>query len=213
MSLQKVGRRRKADYLPDLPEPKERILKAALQLFQEKGYAGVAIRDITSAADVTQATLYHHFGDKKGLYIAVVVQTLEEILKSLRKAIFTPGFENQLVEMLTVFYRYRRASIGTMLHEMTIHDEFTVEDAQIVGTVINEGWRASVEWLMNEAIRRGELRPGNVAFYTQVIFELGFSFARSPLGNWTGWSEERQIAEVVKLLLNGFGLEEKPALI
>lgn len=212
MTLQKVGRR-KADPQENQPEPKERIFSSALQLFQEKGYSGVSIRDIMAAADVTQATIYHHFGDKKGLYKAIVAQTLEDILRELRRAALSSYFENQLSEMLIIFYRYRKVGVGTLLYEMTTHEDFTVKDLQLVGSIMNNGWRSTVERVVRDAMRRGEIRRGNVAFYTQVIIEMGFSFARSPIGNWTGWDEERQINEVVSLLLNGLGSDRKPGFI
>jgi AcrR family transcriptional regulator len=49
----------------------ERLLGVATALFARKGYDAVSIRDIASEADVTLSSLYHHFGDKRQLYIAV----------------------------------------------------------------------------------------------------------------------------------------------
>ena len=211
MSLQKVGRR-KADSQPHV-EPKERILKSARQLFEEKGYAGVAIRDILKAAQVTQPTLYYHFGDKKGLYKAVVIEIVENILLELNQIGQNILFETQLIEILNIFYRYRRTSVGTMLYEMAAHEDFGVEDLEQVGKLVNQGWRPTIERRVRDAMRRGELRRRNATFYTQIIFEMGFSFARSPLGNWTGWDEARQIDEIATLLLNGFGVEQKSSSI
>ncbi len=207
MSLQKVGRR-KADPDGNEIEPKERITQCALGLFQEKGYAGVSIRDIIGAAGVTQATLYYHFGDKKGLYRVILVKVLEDILLEIMKISPVSPFEDQLIHLLTIFYHYRRLSVGTMLYEMTTHEDFEVKDLQKVGAIVNQGWRPAVEKMVREGMRRGEVRRRNVTFYTQLIFEMGFSFARSPLGNWTGWDEERQISELASLLVNGMGSEQ-----
>jgi len=208
LEAKKSGRRVKSETANAQIASKTRILLCATRLFQEKGYTGVAIRDVTTAADVTASTVYHYFKDKKGLFVAIVLATLENILEDLNKASYASGFEMQLTELLAVFYRHRHSGIGNMLHEMTIHQDFEVADLQEVGLLVNQQWRNLVEKLVKEAVQHEELRPGNNTYYTQVIIEMGFSLARSPLGNWTGWSEERQIAEATKLLLNGFAAKK-----
>jgi AcrR family transcriptional regulator len=49
----------------------ERILDAAEQLFAQRGYHGVSLRDITRAAGVDVALVSYHFGGKRELFTAV----------------------------------------------------------------------------------------------------------------------------------------------
>jgi AcrR family transcriptional regulator len=51
---------------------RERLLKAAMRLFASRGYAATSVRDIVSAAGVTAPSLYHHFGNKEGLFLAIM---------------------------------------------------------------------------------------------------------------------------------------------
>ena len=37
-------------------------------LFVRKGYAGVAMREIAEASDVTKSLIHHHFGSKQALW-------------------------------------------------------------------------------------------------------------------------------------------------
>jgi len=46
-----------------------RLLKAAFQLFADKGYAETTVAEIAAAADVTEMTFYRHFGSKDQLLI------------------------------------------------------------------------------------------------------------------------------------------------
>jgi len=48
------------------------LMKAALQLFTEKGYAGASTREIVESCGVTKPTLYYHFGSKDHLYRSIL---------------------------------------------------------------------------------------------------------------------------------------------
>ena len=47
---------------------------AALRWFSEQGYEKASVGAICEQANVTAGALYHHYGDKKGLFAAVVEQ-------------------------------------------------------------------------------------------------------------------------------------------
>lgn len=51
---------------------RELLLRAALQLFSERGFRNTSVRDITRAAGVTEAVLYHYFANKVDLWTAVL---------------------------------------------------------------------------------------------------------------------------------------------
>jgi AcrR family transcriptional regulator len=50
----------------------QRILEVAKELFTQRGFSNVAVRDICRAADVTPPTLYYYFKNKEALFDAVV---------------------------------------------------------------------------------------------------------------------------------------------
>lgn len=56
---------------------RDRILKAAEDIFLEKGFQKATIRDICSAAHANVAAVNYHFQDKEGLYISVVASIME----------------------------------------------------------------------------------------------------------------------------------------
>ncbi|TFH20877.1 MAG: TetR/AcrR family transcriptional regulator [Myxococcales bacterium] len=53
-------------------ETRRRLLETATRLFSERGYDGVSVKDIATAAGVSQGSLFWHFGSKQGLLFRVV---------------------------------------------------------------------------------------------------------------------------------------------
>lgn len=55
-----------------IEETRQKLVAAARRQFGSVGYAETVMDDLTAQAGLTRGALYHHFGDKKGLFLAVV---------------------------------------------------------------------------------------------------------------------------------------------
>ena len=65
----------------EAPATRDLILDAAERCFAERGFAGVSMREIAAAAGLkNQASLYHHFRDKRALYEAVLARGITPII-------------------------------------------------------------------------------------------------------------------------------------
>jgi TetR/AcrR family acrAB operon transcriptional repressor len=51
---------------------KQNILAAGLEVFSRKGYKSTRVDDIANEANVTTGAIYHHFGGKSDLFLALV---------------------------------------------------------------------------------------------------------------------------------------------
>lgn len=60
------------------------ILDRARQLFATKGYAATGTEEIIAGLGITRGALYHQFGDKLGVFQAVVAQAYDETIGYLR---------------------------------------------------------------------------------------------------------------------------------
>lgn len=74
-------RRLRADMIA---ETRASLIAAAREAFGTIGYAAASMDDLTAAAGLTRGALYHHFGDKKGLFAAVIDQIDAEMTIRLR---------------------------------------------------------------------------------------------------------------------------------
>ncbi len=85
--------RRKASHLPARgpgrpaggdTAVREALLESARRLFLARGFGSVTIRQIAEAAGCSPATIHYHFGDKLGLYAAMLEAAIEPVARELQ---------------------------------------------------------------------------------------------------------------------------------
>ncbi|MCV9939703.1 TetR/AcrR family transcriptional regulator [Boseaceae bacterium BT-24-1] len=69
-----------------IAETRAKLIAAARAAFGTVGYAQTSMDDLTASAGLTRGALYHHFGDKKGLLAAVIVEIDGEMNAHMRAA-------------------------------------------------------------------------------------------------------------------------------
>jgi len=62
---------------PASADTRQRLIDAAARLFADKGFQNVTVREICKASNANVAAVNYHFGDKAGLYRAVVTFAME----------------------------------------------------------------------------------------------------------------------------------------
>src|SRR5579872_534601 len=65
----------------------DRLLDTAAVLFWEKGYTATTTREIASALEIQQASLYYHIASKEDLLHRLCVSSLEDFLTSVPTAL------------------------------------------------------------------------------------------------------------------------------
>ena len=67
-------------------EMRERLIKAARELFATRGYAETGTPEIVASAGVTRGALYHHFADKRVLFQAVAEREAAAVSDEIAQA-------------------------------------------------------------------------------------------------------------------------------
>ena len=70
---------------------RQRLIKAALGLFSRKGFAAARLCDIADEAGVTRGAIYHHFGNKEQIYVALFKEGMDPYLNILSEAFGSKG--------------------------------------------------------------------------------------------------------------------------
>lgn len=64
---------------------RDALLDTARRLFLARGFASVTIRQVAAAADCSPATIHYHFGDKLGLYRAMLETAIAPVAEALAR--------------------------------------------------------------------------------------------------------------------------------
>lgn len=78
------------------------LLDAALTIFSKEGYEAARLADIAKAASVTRGAIYHHFGSKAELYIALMDDAAAVGNQAIEKAIAKGGSLVETLERILV---------------------------------------------------------------------------------------------------------------
>ena len=91
-------------------ETRGKLLRAAFELMAERGMDGVAVNEITEAADVGFGSFYNHFESKDAIHAALVEQVFEGYADALDRALADLGDPAEVMAA-SVRHTLRRARV------------------------------------------------------------------------------------------------------
>jgi AcrR family transcriptional regulator len=179
------------------------ILRQARQLFMRRGFADVSVDEVAKAVGVTKPTLYYHFGDKAGMYTAVLVDLLREVggyvcgiaAKEL-------PLRGRLVDVASGYFVHANGTMEPMLRDAA--QLIGPKHAPAIWAAYEEDFLRPLIALMQEGMDVQEIRSTDPRSLARAFIGLLDAFtapggraARTP-------DEHRQVAEqVASLFLDG----------
>jgi AcrR family transcriptional regulator len=189
---------------------KERIREAALDLFAEKGYYAVSVRDICREADTTLPMVYYYFGNKRGLYDALLDEAIERRVRRLQAACRYQGDvvdrlrvlleawaspdEANLPRHVQMFYLRELTGLGAGLNTDSI-DRIDRELRRAIRTILQDG------------IDAGIFRPMRVPMVALAMIGIVSTFRRRMLLG-ARVTVEDGLEQVTDTLLHGLLVRE-----
>ncbi|MBR0694402.1 TetR/AcrR family transcriptional regulator [Bradyrhizobium lablabi] len=179
--------KRQKDIKPQRRDPvatRRKLLTAARREFAQNGLAGARVDEIAARAGVNKQLVYHYFGDKDALYLAVLEWVYEEIRTQERKL----NLEGLPPE------RAIKALIEASFDHLAAHPDFIVllNDENRGGARHVRGSRkleamhsplvSMVSKILGEGIRAGIFRRGvnPVHLYISIAGLSYFFFSNTP---------------------------------
>src|ERR1700683_5836139 len=88
---------------PKSEETRQRILDAALKLFQDRGFESATMRDIAEEAGVATGAAYYYFPSKDAIVMDFYRRSCDEMQRQIEEALKnTTGLEERLCELIRV---------------------------------------------------------------------------------------------------------------
>jgi TetR/AcrR family transcriptional regulator len=166
-----------------------RILNAAARSFARRGYSGTSMADVAESAGVSKATVFHHFRSKRGLYRALIEQSVsgfrEDVLPKLDTEAPLPGGLERFAAAHYARLTRHKATSRLILHEMLAGNPEFVE-------AMSHGVMADNFALLAAELRRGQANgairadvdPGLAVFMllcaSWFLFQAGELARRAP---------------------------------
>lgn len=142
---------------------RERLLVSASRLFAQKGYSATTVREIVDAVGVTKPVLYYYFGNKEGIYLALMGEALFHVHELAAQAVEADGSARQRLERL---FDRTFALILEHLDVVRVMDSIYYGPPQGAPffdfEVFHREFEGVVRSLVEAGIQSGELRSADV---------------------------------------------------
>jgi TetR/AcrR family transcriptional repressor of nem operon len=140
---------------------RERIVAAAAQLMAERGVAATSLDDVRASTHTSKSQLYHYFGDKHGMVLAVVQYTAGSILRFQAEALDAvetwddlDRWCDQMVRTLEAHGMRGGCPIGTLAAALADNDEASREEL----SAAFQTWRQHIAGALRRLQANGLLR-------------------------------------------------------
>lgn len=193
---------------------KAAIMKAAINLFGDRGYENTSVSALAKAAGIGKGTIYSYFASKNEILLAFCEEELAFVYKEIQSKLDPDA--SLADKMLLVFmseFRFvtKNKSFGrTLLREMTFPKEITIDKSRTVEEKFLELFVA----ILQEAQQNGELSQDLELIITGGHF---YSLYLMALSAWYSGRllTEEDVQETLKIMieqtLTGLMPKEKPA--
>jgi AcrR family transcriptional regulator len=181
----------------DAKATKQRLIAAATAEFAAHGLAGARVDRIAAAANANKAQIYHYFGDKDGLFDAVIENSTDEAVGAVPiDAGDLPGYATRLFDyhfdhpdllrlvtwarlegrttpsaqaQRTTSYRRRTDAIRSAQHEGKVSAAFSA--AQVLDLIesLAVGWTTTARGLVVDQRKRNRERSAYRAGIAEAV--------------------------------------------
>ena len=138
-------------------DSRDEILKAAMQLFANRGFHETSMSEVAREARVSKALIFWHFKTKEELFVAVLNRLLEPYFIDFAEEAAAMDERAQilkLVESYLVFVRDNASSVRFFLAQM-LHDQRLSESLNEQVLKLYGGYRAMLVELIASAQQKG----------------------------------------------------------
>ncbi len=137
----------------------EQIEQAAYEVLEEKGYAGTSMLGIARQARASNETLYNWYGDKQGLFQALVTRNAEEVKAHLVAELKT---DNDALSILGTLGP-KLLKLLTSDRAVSLNRAAAADGSGELGATLSKAGREAVFPLLDQVLQRAK-EEGQLTF-------------------------------------------------
>ncbi len=174
---------------PNTLHPRDRILKAALELFVEQGYFNTNVPNISSRSKCSVGSIYHHFLNKEeiaySLYRDGIIQ-FRNALQSSIETVDSDPLEKTIRSIVIAFLTFAEEhKILSQYLWLARHNEFLEGNIAVPTRVGFDTFGRKLTKAIKSAIRKSEIPPVKAEVLWSIVFGIPLSFVRDWLEGYT----------------------------
>ena len=189
---------------------REQLIRAALEVFQEKGFHATTVRDIGRAAGLTQGTIYNYVRSKEDILFLVCDRVVAEYISSMEKAAAATG--DPVIRLREALRGVARVMIEQRRSILLVYHESHNLDRRSLRSLLArvQGWINQVEELVTEASGRELPSKAKRNLLANIVTFLPTLFALR------GWALPKELSQdqytdgLVEFMMQGLGLGGRP---
>lgn len=179
---------------------RKEIFDASVHLFLEKGFHETSMREVARAANVGKSTLYDYFQSKDEILVSYFEDEIKKITKRAQEIMQQNyGVTEKLKKIMFMHLTYLVENKNTFLKLSVEAQRLSIESqAQIQSN--RHAYQDMLRALIEEGIRREELRPINPLLAARSVFNLLATavFTSRPTG-----TPEEMLEDAFDIFFNG----------
>lgn len=146
------------------------ILAATLECMVERGYAGTTVADIQQRCGASVGSIYHHFGGKEQLAVAVYLDALRDYQEGMLERVHRAGGARALLDAIVGYHLQWTAEHprhARYLNEMRRLEPLSGADSEI--RALNRSFVGEVGRHVAPYVQSGELMRYPAELYLPLI--------------------------------------------
>jgi AcrR family transcriptional regulator len=155
----------------------QRIRRAAVQLFRERGYHGTPVRALAERLRMEAGSLYYHVRSKQQILADVLEGTLDDLIEGLERAVARPGGAREKLAAAVRFHvlfhtrRQEEAFVsGSELRSLSTAHRRAI-------TARRDRYEKVFRDLLQRGVRAGAFAVPNVKLAAMAILTMGTGVA------------------------------------
>lgn len=151
----------------------KRLVEKAEELFWKYGYNAVSMDQIANEAGISKMTIYKHFHSKDDLFIETLINNtiyhMDIVMKEISREYHTlEKIESMYAYMLTVSKDLPANLIKDVMERPYVLEKIMEFKQKKV--------KAMWQYILEDGIKKGEIRPLNVEFVSHLLLNLPLAF-------------------------------------